>query len=96
MSAAGEWDPVHTGQTAVFGSGSSLTVRADNKRNFNAPDLEILLLGGRLIHEPMAHYGPLVMNTCDELEQAFEDFQEGRLGTFSVVYTMSENGPGES
>lgn len=88
--------PAHTGQTAVFGSGSSLTVRADDKQDSRTPDLEVLLLGGRPIREPMAHYGPFVMNTHDELEQAFEDFRKGRLGTVPVVHGMSESGPAES
>ena len=69
------------GQTAVFGAGASLTVRADETQDSNTPDLEVVLLGGRPIREPMAHYGPFVMNTRDELQQAFEDFQAGRLGT---------------
>ncbi|MGR4881530.1 pirin family protein [Streptomyces sp. LARHCF249] len=73
--------PVHTGQTAVFGEGGSLTVRADESQDSNAPDLEVVLLGGRPIREPMAHYGPFVMNSKHELQQAFDDFQAGRLGT---------------
>ncbi|GAA2610117.1 pirin family protein [Streptomyces axinellae] len=79
--------PVHTGQTAVFGRGStsrggsgSLTLRADASQDSHTPDLEVALLGGRPIREPMAHYGPFVMNSHVELAQAFEDFKAGRLG----------------
>ncbi|MFG3253900.1 pirin family protein [Streptomyces sp. NPDC048172] len=72
--------PVHTGQAAVFGEGGSLTVRADESQDAHTPDLEVVLLGGRPIREPMAHYGPFVMNSHAELAQAFDDFQAGRLG----------------
>jgi redox-sensitive bicupin YhaK (pirin superfamily) len=78
--------PVHTGQTAVFGAGGSVTVRADETQDANTPDLEVALLGGRPIREPMAHYGPFVMNTQDELRKAFDDFQAGRLGTAPVPH----------
>ncbi|MFC3350161.1 pirin family protein [Streptomyces echinoruber] len=84
--------PVHLGQAAVFGSGSSLTVRADDRQDSHTPDLEVVLLGGQPIREPMAHYGPFVMNTREELVQAFEDFKKGRLGTIPAVHGMSEGG----
>ncbi|MFE9251833.1 pirin family protein [Streptomyces sp. NPDC007088] len=80
--------PVRTGQTAVFGDGSTLTVRADEKQDSHTPDLEVVLLGGAPIREPMAHYGPFVMNTQAELQQAFEDFKAGRLGSVPAVHGM--------
>lgn len=41
---------------------------------------EALMLAGVPLHEPVARYGPFVMNTVDELEQAFEDYRSGRFG----------------
>jgi len=73
--------PVRTGQLAVFGTGDSVTVAADQAQDSNAPSLEVLLLGGRPIGEPVYAYGPFVMNTKEEVAQAFEDYQAGRLGT---------------
>jgi quercetin 2,3-dioxygenase len=73
--------PVRTGQLAVFGPGDVITVAAGSRADGPSQGLDILVLGGEPIREPVAAYGPFVMNTRDELVQAFEDFQAGRLGT---------------
>jgi redox-sensitive bicupin YhaK (pirin superfamily) len=73
--------PLRSGQTAVFGTGGTVTFAADATQDSHTPNLEILILGGAPIREPIATYGPFVMNTADEIREAFEDFQAGRLGT---------------
>jgi redox-sensitive bicupin YhaK (pirin superfamily) len=75
-TAGAERRPVESGQLVVFGPGATLTLDGDP-----AHTLDVLLLGGRPIREPVAAYGPFVMNTRAELMTAFEDFQAGRLGT---------------
>jgi redox-sensitive bicupin YhaK (pirin superfamily) len=75
-----EQRPVRTGQLTVFGNGGSITISADASQDSNAPALDVVLLGGEPIREPVAWYGPFVMNTQRELMQAVEDFQKGRLG----------------
>ena len=76
-----EQRPVRTGQLAVFGAGDALTVQAGQTQDGPSRELDVLVLGGEPIREPVAAYGPFVMNTRDELVEAFEDFQAGRLGT---------------
>ena len=73
-----EGRPIRAGQLAVLGGGDVLTVGGAAGRA--AAPLEVLVLGGQPIREPVVAYGPFVMNTRAELVQAFEDYQAGRLG----------------
>jgi redox-sensitive bicupin YhaK (pirin superfamily) len=72
--------PIADHDLVVFGPGDSLELRAADRQPGPSPSLEVLLLGGLPIREPIAHYGPFVMNTREEIIQAIDDFQEGRMG----------------
>ena len=72
--------PLHIGQLAAHAAGDAIRVTADATQDSNVPAMELFVMGGRPIREPVAHYGPFVMNTREELIQAFEDYQKGRLG----------------
>ncbi|GAB3145444.1 pirin family protein [Microbispora hainanensis] len=85
--------PVRKGQLAVFGPGGSLTLAADTAQPQAEPNLEVLLLGGRPIREPVVHYGPFVMNTRAEILQAMEDYQAGRLGVIPAERVPHADGP---
>lgn len=77
--------PVSAHQLAVFGDGDTVAVGAASEQPDEFPDLEVLLLGGLPIREPIAHYGPFLMNTRAEIIQAVEDFQAGRMGVIPAV-----------
>ena len=64
-------EKVSDGQLAVLGQGDAVRLEGRGR---------LLLLGGVPLREPVARYGPFVMNTRDELVQAFDDFRAGRLG----------------
>src|SRR3954467_1592353 len=70
-SVGAEGRPIEGGQLAVFGAGDRLTVRAGDGQE----PLAAIVLGGRPIGEPVAQYGPFVMNTRAELQQAMDDYR---------------------
>jgi hypothetical protein len=73
-------EPIHAGQLAVFGAGDRITLAADGKQDSRTSTLEVILLGGQPIREPMVQYGPFVMNSRAELQTALSDYQAGKLG----------------
>ncbi len=73
--------PIGTGQLAVLGRGDLLALTsATSQAQRYAGGLDVVILGGQPIREPIAWAGPFVMNTRAEVMQAFEDYQAGRLG----------------
>lgn len=73
--------PVQSGQLVAFGPGEWLGIRADDTQDSGAENFELLVLGGQPIGEPVAHFGPFVMNSRNEVMQALEDFEAGRFGS---------------
>jgi len=78
--------PIHTGQLAVFGPGDLITVSGNMSQESRLPGLDVVILGGMPIREPVAWAGPFVMNTREEVMTAFEDYQRGRLGVVPANY----------
>jgi redox-sensitive bicupin YhaK (pirin superfamily) len=68
---------VGEGQLALLGTGDSVRLRGRDKATGRS---RLLLLAGVPIAEPVAHYGPFVMNTQQELVQSMRDYQTGRMG----------------
>jgi redox-sensitive bicupin YhaK (pirin superfamily) len=91
--------PIQTGQLAVFGDGDAITVAAAKAQESRHPNLELIVLGGRPIGEPVAWMGPFVMNTREEIMQAVADYHAGKLGTIPAIHgaptTLVESAPAD-
>ena len=69
---AGQGGTVRRGEIALLTTGSGVSARSDESARF-------ILVGGKPLNEPIARYGPFVMNTADEIRAAIMDFQAGRF-----------------
>ncbi len=86
---------VHTGQAILFGEGDHVVVSADETQESHTPELEVVLLGGLPIRETVAWYGPFVMNTQEELQQAFADYKAGKMGAIPADHYVPHAGANE-
>jgi quercetin 2,3-dioxygenase len=77
-----EGEAISTPSLVVLGDGNHVQVRAAD-----AP-LRFLLVSGQPLHEPVARYGPFVMNTREEIQQALQDLRDG---TFVKVQPRTES-----
>ena len=66
------------GQMVLFAQDGD-DLRIENPADAKAP-LEVLLIGGMPLNEPVARYGPFVMNTREEIYQAMDDYRLGKMG----------------
>ena len=72
--------PIRTGQAAAMGAGDYLTLTADGTQETRSPRMDVIVVGGQPIREPLAWAGPFVMNTKAEVLEAYQDFQRGSFG----------------
>ncbi len=72
--------PIHTGQSAVMGAGDFLTITAARAQESRSPKLDVIVVGGQPIREPLAWAGPFVMNSKSEVLEAYQAFQRGDFG----------------
>jgi quercetin 2,3-dioxygenase len=78
---------VKTGQMIIFdndGEEVEISAPADSITTTNKSALDILLIGGLPLNEPVARYGPFVMNTKEEILKAIEDYQNGNMGEIAI------------
>jgi len=87
--------PIHQGQLAVLGPGDRITLGAQSiQETSSTAAIDVLLLGGKLIREPVFHYGPFVMSSRAELIEALQDYQAGKFGSIPPNALMPHHGGG--
>ena len=72
------------GEVVREGELAGFTVEGEEIRVKATEPTRFLLIGGEPIDEPVASYGPFVMNTMDEIRQAYADYREGKMGTLDI------------
>jgi redox-sensitive bicupin YhaK (pirin superfamily) len=82
----GDGVAIREGQMAAFGEGDALSIEASQEQDGRSPNLDVLVLGGRPIREPVYFHGPFVMNTREEIFQAITDYHAGKLGQIPASY----------
>jgi redox-sensitive bicupin YhaK (pirin superfamily) len=78
VGASSEASMLRTHELGVLGEGGELRLKGLTA-GAGGKVARVILVAGRPLREPVAKYGPFVMNTREELQQAFEDFQRGRF-----------------
>src|ERR687895_1032302 len=68
------------GQTVIFSTGDIVSIKNESGESF----MDVLLIAGVPLNEPVARYGPFVMNERQEIEQAIEDYRTGRMGKINI------------
>lgn len=76
--------PAREGQAALLGDGSHVRLAADKD---NGVVVELLLLAGPPLGEPIVRQGPFVMNTQEEIARAFRDYRDGKMGEIPASLT---------
>lgn len=80
-----EGRPIATGQLAVYGPGERITIAGAVHQESRHPSQDVIVPGGAPIREPVAWGRPFVLNTREEVLQAVEDYQAGRLGVIPAT-----------
>jgi redox-sensitive bicupin YhaK (pirin superfamily) len=73
------------GQMVIFDNdGQEVTIGAPAYDSTNKSTVDVLLIGGVPLNEPVARYGPFVMNTKEEILKAIEDYRNGQMGEIAI------------